>query len=156
MKPTDDLVREFHELPGSKQAARKYPELYPDPELIRHRMRLIEEEFKETMDELHSLLANGMLPETSLAAQARLLKEMCDLRYVLDGTAVSLGLPYEAAYREVHAANMTKVWDDGELHANERGKVIKGPNYRPPNIEALLPLVLETEVEDLAEVVIDG
>ena len=147
MKPTDDLVREFHELPGSQQAVRNYPDIYPSADLIRHRMRLIEEEFKEVMDELHNLLANGMLPETSLAAQARLLKEMCDLRYVLDGTAVSLGLPYEAAYREVHAANMSKAWDNGELQTNERGKVMKGPNYRPPDIESLLPLVLEVDHE---------
>jgi predicted HAD superfamily Cof-like phosphohydrolase len=155
MKSTDDLVREFHEFPGSKQPVRDYPDLYPSADLIRHRMRLIEEEFKEVMDELHSLLANGMLPETSLAAQARLLKEMCDLRYVLDGTAVSLGLPYEAAYREVHASNMTKAFPDGLLHTDERGKVLKGPDYRPPDMSVLMPMPVAAEVLDVSEPV-DG
>lgn len=149
MRPTDDLVREFHEAPGSKQPVRDYPDLYPDADLIRHRMRLIEEEFKEVMAELHSLLANGMLPETSLAAQGRLLKELCDLRYVLDGTAVSLGLPYEDAYREVHASNMTKVFPDGTFHTNENGKVIKSPGYRPADMSQFVPLVIETTSCDL-------
>jgi predicted HAD superfamily Cof-like phosphohydrolase len=146
MKPTDDLVREFHELPGSEQAVADYPSI-PSDELLRHRLRLIEEEFKEVKEVLVDLLYNPRT-EDKLELLGSLLKEMCDLRYVLDGTAVSLGLPYEDAYRAVHASNMSKVWPDGRLRVNGNGKVLKPPGYRPPNMERF---VCVTEVEAVDE-----
>ncbi len=68
------------------------------------------------------------------------LDALCDMRYVADGTALSLGLGsvFLPAFREVHASNMTKLGEDGKPIRNEAGRVVKGPNYRPPNLEPFL------------------
>lgn len=66
-----------------------------------------------------------------------LLKEICDTRYVLDGTTIACGLDriFNAGFREVHASNMTKV---SPPSYREDGKLLKGPNYRPPDLQKLL------------------
>lgn len=143
MQPTDDLVREFHEETG--QAAADHPTI-PDIPLIRHRLRLLKEEFEEVEEELRMLLVARRRQsdlDVTLEVMARLLKELCDLRYVADGTAVSLGLPYEDAYREVHASNMSKRFPDGKFHTNANGKVLKGPNYEPPDMRKFVPVIDE-------------
>jgi predicted HAD superfamily Cof-like phosphohydrolase len=142
MRSTDDLVREFHEQTG--QAVGR-PGSLPDLDLIRHRIRLIKEEYKEVNEELTELLVyqrNGKTAEV-METLALLLKEMCDLRYVLDGTAVAFGLPFEEAYRATHASNMSKRFPDGTFHTDPKGKVLKGPNYRPVDMERLVPRVLD-------------
>jgi hypothetical protein len=35
-------------------------------------------------------------------------------------------------------SNMGKVWDDGTVHYNDFGKIIKPPTYSPPDIESIL------------------
>jgi predicted HAD superfamily Cof-like phosphohydrolase len=100
-------------------------------------------------------------------AAAHLLKEMCDLLYVTewahicghtdtleqlcsdemidslfpiyDGVELA-GLAHvlDNAFRMVHASNMSKLMPDGTVLRREDGKVLKGPNYQPPNIEALI------------------
>jgi predicted HAD superfamily Cof-like phosphohydrolase len=136
---TDDLVREFHEHPGSEQPVADWPTV-PSPDLARHRGRLIYEEFKEVMVELTKLMhSDERSDDENVETLGMLLKELCDLRYVLDGTAVSLGLPYAAAYRAVHKSNMTKVFPDGTFHVNENGKVLKPPGYKPPNMLRFVP-----------------
>lgn len=38
--------------------------------------------------------------------------------------------------RKVHASNMSKVGDDGKpMRHPETGKILKGPNYKPPHID---------------------
>ena len=146
MKPTDDLVREFHEATG--QAAADHP-IIPDVPLIRHRLRLIREEFEEVEEELTQLIGMRRAEnvEGTLATLAALLKEMCDLRYVLDGTAVSLGLPYEDAYREVHRSNMTKRFPDGMFKSDAKGKVMKGTDYSPADMRQFVPAPINGSVE---------
>jgi len=39
---------------------------------------------------------------------------------------------------EVHASNMTKFGEDGLPVVNEAGRVVKGPNFRPPNLLGVL------------------
>jgi predicted HAD superfamily Cof-like phosphohydrolase len=142
MRPTDGLVREFHEQTG--QLVADHPTI-PEPETVRHRLRLLKEEMKEVEHELVSLnMARST--ESRLRIMERLLKELCDLRYVADGTCVSLGLPYDEAYREVHAANMTKRFPDGTFHTNANGKVLKGPNYRPPDMSRFVPQPIDGTV----------
>lgn len=68
------------------------------------------------------------------------LDALCDMRYVNDGTALSLGLGpvFMPAFREVHAANMSKFDDDGRPIKDAIGRMTKGPNYRPPNLRLIL------------------
>ena len=152
MLATDGLVREFHEHPGSEQPVEDFPVL-PSRALVRHRWRLIEEEFKEVAAELDALLGGGLTQDEALQRMRNLLKEMCDLRYVLDGTAVSMGLDYEGAYRETHASNMTKVWPDGRFHVDPRGKVIKPPSYRPADMAKFVPQIIDIPEEDIHAVI---
>lgn len=49
----------------------------------------------------------------------------------------------DSAFEEVHASNMTKLGDDGKPIYREDGKVIKGPNYRKPDMSKFLTMFNE-------------
>ena len=72
------------------------------------------------------------------AAKAALLKELCDLQYVLSGFAVTFGLPFDEAFKRVHESNMSKLGPDGKPIYREDGKVLKGPNYKKPDLSDLV------------------
>jgi len=38
----------------------------------------------------------------------------------------------------VHNSNMSKLGEDGRPIHREDGKVMKGPNYRPPDLKSIL------------------
>ena len=38
-------------------------------------------------------------------------------------------------FREIHDSNMTKLGEDGLPILREDGKILKGPNYKKPNIK---------------------
>lgn len=44
----------------------------------------------------------------------------------------------EEAIRRVHASNMSKLDDDGKPILREDGKIMKGPNYRAPDLSDLV------------------
>lgn len=69
-----------------------------------------------------------------------LLKEGADLLYVLLGTFVSLGLGDQLieTFKRVHESNMSKLDDNGKPIYREDGKVLKGPNYKPPVLDDLV------------------
>lgn len=69
-----------------------------------------------------------------------LLKELCDLRYVTDGTALSLGLAgvYDAAFDEVHRSNMSKLDADGKPVLGPSGRVVKSDRYSPADTAQFL------------------
>ena len=103
------------------------------------RRSLIVEEFTELMSEINQVsiaLARGRKP--ALEVRENLLKELCDLQYVISGMAVAFGLPLEVAFNRVHASNMSKLDDDGKPIYREDGKVMKGPNYKPPDLKDLV------------------
>lgn len=62
-----------------------------------------------------------------------------DLLYVVYGAALTFGIPAREVFAEVHRSNMTKLNDDGEPDFRGDGKVLKGPNFSPPE---LLPILL--------------
>lgn len=68
-----------------------------------------------------------------------MLKEMADVVYVTYGLAATFGLDLDEALRRVHASNMSKLDDDGKPIRRADGKILKGPNYKPPNLEDLIP-----------------
>lgn len=59
---------------------------------------------------------------------------LCDLLYVTFGTAVELGVDIEPLFMEVQRSNMTK--DGGG--SDSGGKILKGPNFSPPNLKPIL------------------
>src|SRR6476660_3944112 len=99
---------------------------------IDRRSRLITEEFLEVDEELLALSVDAEMHRgisDYVQDYSKLAKELADLLYVVYGTAEEFGIPLEAVFATVHESNMSKVWDDGEVHYNEFGKVIKPPTY---------------------------
>lgn len=63
---------------------------------------------------------------------------LADMVYIVCGTAVEFGIPFDDVFAEVHRANMSKIMPDGTPLLREDGKVMKGPDYTPPNIKGIL------------------
>ena len=100
---------------------------------VRTRQRdLITEEFKEFLD------AEGMLFRSNPQFKQDCLKELADLVYVCYQYAANMGWDLDEAMHRVHLSNMSKLDEDGKPILREDGKVLKGPNYKPPNLEDLV------------------
>lgn len=61
-----------------------------------------------------------------------------DLSYVVDGFALEAGIPLDEVITEIHASNMSKLGEDGEPIFRGDGKVLKGPNFREPDITSVI------------------
>lgn len=90
-----------------------------DPRLLRAHLML--EELAETIE--------GLAQRNEL----KVLDGLADLSYVTHGTAVTFGLPLDAAFDEVHRSNMTK----GVRHGDVRLRT-KGEDYQPPDLQRVL------------------
>jgi len=93
---------------------------------------LIVEEFKEFLQADQDML--HMHPN----AKAECLKELADLVYVCAQYAENMEWDLEQALRRVHQSNMSKLGEDGKPIYREDGKVLKGPNYQPPDLSDLV------------------
>ena len=62
------------------------------------------------------------------------LKELADLVYVCYQYAENMGWFLDEALNRVHESNMSKLDEDGKPIYREDGKVLKGPNYKPPTL----------------------
>lgn len=120
-----ELVREFHEafdVPVLNKPA------VPDGQRQRLRVILMKEELNEVVSATYS----NDLPSVA--------KELTDLLYAVYGTAHEYGIQLNEVFRTVHESNMSKLGNDGKpVIRPEDGKVLKGPNYKPPDMETLLP-----------------
>jgi len=106
----------------------KSSSLRPDRECQKN---LIVEEFKEFLE------ADGMLFRHGKNVQSECLKELADLVYVCYQYAENMGWFLDEALHRVHQSNLSKLDEDGKPIYREDGKVLKGPNYAPPNLEDL-------------------
>ena len=66
------------------------------------------------------------------------LKELSDLVYVCFQYAENMGWDLEEALDRVHKSNMSKLGVNGEPIRRRDGKIMKGPNYAPPNLSDLV------------------
>src|SRR6056300_1010291 len=64
---------------------------------------------------------------------------LTDLLVVIYGAGHAFGIDLDQCFLEVHRSNMSKLGEDGKPIYREDGKVLKGPNYSPPNIAQFLP-----------------
>lgn len=87
---------------------------------------LIDEEWSEFHEAFH------------LKDKHEQLKELCDLVYVCFQFAANEGWDLDEAMDRVHKSNMSKLDENGQPIYREDGKVLKGPNYKPPNLTDLL------------------
>ena len=97
-----------------------------------HQKDLIVEEFKEFLE------AQGMLFMQGTTVQCDCLKELADLVYVCYQYAENMQWDLDGALDLVHQSNMSKLDEDGNPIYREDGKVLKGPNYKPPNLSDLV------------------
>ena len=93
---------------------------------------LIVEEFKEFIQAEHDMAL------MSIVSRAECLKELADLVYVAAQYAENMDWDLEQALRRVHRSNMSKLGEDGKPIYREDGKVLKGPNYQPPDLSDLV------------------
>ena len=92
---------------------------------------LIIEEFKEFLE------AEGFLFMHGKNHQEHALKELADLVYVCYQFAENMGWFLDEALNRVHESNMSKLDEDGNPIYRDDGKVLKGPNYKPPDLSDL-------------------
>ena len=93
--------------------------------------KLIVEEFKEFLE------AEGFLFMHGRNHQEHALKELADLVYVCYQYAENMGWFLDEALDRVHKSNLSKLDEEGNPIYRDDGKVLKGPNYKPPTLEDL-------------------
>jgi predicted HAD superfamily Cof-like phosphohydrolase len=65
------------------------------------------------------------------------IKELADILYIAYGTAATYGVDMDKVFDAVHQSNMSKLVD-GKPVKREDGKVIKGSNYKAPDIKSII------------------
>lgn len=137
-RTTLEMVREFHE---TYSAVIKDAPDAADQAVNQLRINLLREE----LNELEEALDNDDVIEA--------LDALVDIQYVLDGAFLALGFHAvkDKAFDEVHRSNMSKLGEDGKpiLRASDN-KVLKGPNYFPPNLRRIVEEHFEIETEEAA------
>lgn len=96
---------------------------------------LIEEEFKEFEKE-YKIEFDGPPGDVTYRLGEQ-LKELADLVFVCYQYAVARGWDLDQALTRVYESNMSKLVD-GKPILQSDGKVLKGPNYQPPNLSDLV------------------
>jgi len=66
------------------------------------------------------------------------LKELADLVYVCYQYAAHEGWDLDEAMNRLHESNLSKLDDEGNPIFRADGKVLKGPNYKPPFLGDLI------------------
>ena len=84
---------------------------------------LIEEEYLE----LQTAYGKGDLVEIADAC--------ADLKWVIEGLEITLGIPAQDVWFEVGRSNLSKISDNGKILKREDGKVLKPDTYSPPDIK---------------------
>ena len=99
---------------------------FPDEKTMDLRFDLI----KEEVDELEKAMKEKNLKEVADA--------LTDILYVTYGAGCAYGIDLDKCFKEVQRANMSKLGNDGKPIYNDKGKVMKGPNYFKPNLSKFL------------------
>lgn len=120
-----EMVEEFHR--AFKHGIGTEPQI-PNQGLCALRYSLLKEELDE--------LASAFMARDLVGV----LDALTDLQYVLDGTYLACGLQdyKDKALAEVHRSNMSKLGANGKPIYREDGKILKGPDYSPPDLLSVL------------------
>jgi predicted HAD superfamily Cof-like phosphohydrolase len=149
---TIELVRLFHL--AFAHPVRTVPTT-PKPLERLLRFRLL---FEEVMEFGRAIGVSGLSEQTQEAFEADVKRTMAefsinedavvslseaadalgDIDYVTAGANLVFGFPAEAVVAEIHRANMSKLGADGRPVHDGYGKVVKGPNYKKPNVAQVL------------------
>ena len=114
-----ESVKKFMETFG--QEIRKKAS-FPDDKITSLRYELI----KEELDELREAIDSKDIKEVADA--------LTDILYVTYGAGHAFGINLDKCFEEVQNSNMSKLGSDGKPIYNDKGKVMKGPNYFKPDL----------------------
>jgi len=95
---------------------------FPNEKITSLRYDLI----KEELDELKEAIENKDIIEVADA--------LTDILYVTYGAGHAFGVDLDKCFEEVQNSNMSKLDSDGKPIYNDKGKVMKGPNYFKPDL----------------------
>ena len=95
---------------------------FPDHKISSLRYDLIKEELGELKDAMDK-------KDIKEVADA-----LTDILYVTYGAGHAFGINLDKCFEEVQNSNMSKLGSDGKPIYNDKGKVMKGPNYFKPNL----------------------
>ena len=99
---------------------------FPDRKTTSLRYDLI----KEELNELKEAIDNKDISEVADA--------LTDILYVTYGAGHAFGINLDKCFEEVQNSNMSKLGEDGKPIFNDKGKVMKGPNYFKPNLNKFI------------------
>jgi len=85
---------------------------------------------KEELDELIEAMNKKDLVEVADA--------LTDILYVTYGAGHAFGINLDECFDEVQNSNMSKLDKNGKPIYNDKGKVMKGPNYFKPNLSKFI------------------
>ena len=114
-----ERVRKFMETFGQEI---KEKAQFPNENVTSLRHDLI----KEELDELKEAMDNNNIKEVADA--------LTDILYVTYGAGHAFGINLDKCFEEVQNSNMSKLGSDGKPIYNDKGKVMKGPNYFKPDL----------------------
>ena len=97
--------------------------------------RLVKEEAAEFLVAADECFAD---PENTKARE-EVVKELSDLVFVCYQFAATYGIDLDKAMTLVFESNLSKLDEQGKPIYREDGKVLKGPNYSPPDLADCLP-----------------
>ena len=95
---------------------------FPNDKITKLRLDLIREE----LSELEEAIEKKDIREVADA--------LTDILYVTYGAGHAFGINLDKCFEEVQNSNMSKLGPDGKPIYNDKGKVMKGPNYFKPNL----------------------
>tara|TARA_B100001769_G_scaffold216836_1_gene176524 strand:- start:83 stop:454 length:372 start_codon:yes stop_codon:yes gene_type:complete len=95
---------------------------FPGDKITSLRYELI----KEELDELKDAIDSKDIKEVADA--------LTDILYVTYGAGHAFGINLDKCFEEVQNSNMSKLGTDGKPIYNDKGKVMKGPNYFKPDL----------------------
>ena len=96
---------------------------FPENKITSLRYELIQEELLE----LKEAINKKNIKEVADA--------LTDILYVTYGAGHAFGINLDKCFKEVQDSNMSKLGSDGKPIYNDKGKVMKGPDYFKPNLK---------------------
>ena len=99
---------------------------FPNDKITSLRYDLI----KEELDEFKEAIDKKDIKEVADA--------LTDILYVTYGAGHAFGIDLDKCFEEVQNSNMSKLNKDGKPIYNDKGKVMKGPNYFKPDLSRFI------------------
>ena len=118
-----ESVKKFMETFGQEI---KEKACFPNDKIISLRYDLIREE----LEELKEAMDKKNIKEVADA--------LTDILYVTYGAGHAFGINLDKCFEEVQNSNMSKLGSDGRPIYNNKGKVMKGPNYFKPDLRKIV------------------